>query len=148
MTVQLKTLDALRDAIFDACRELDSAPALDGRSDIQRREAALKGIDETLEWQPGVRDRGRVRQQRICLCPNYVCYTDSLSGTAGRTAMSTVVQLRPPQSKNPTVTPRRGKNAEYRSREYLTEQEIEKLLATARKSRNPTRDSLLVLLAL
>jgi len=61
--------------------------------------------------------------------------------------MSTVVQLRPSQSKNPTVTPRRGKNAEYRSREYLTEQEIEKLLATARKSRNPTRDNLLVLLA-
>jgi len=61
--------------------------------------------------------------------------------------MSTVVRLRPPQSKNPTVTPRRGKNAQYRSREYLTEQEIEKLLATARKSRNPTRDSLLVLLA-
>ena len=52
MTVQLKTLDALRDAIFDACRELDDAPALDGRSDIQRRESALKGIDETLEWRP------------------------------------------------------------------------------------------------
>src|SRR5215831_10802935 len=56
--------------------------------------------------------------------------------------MSTVVRLRPSQSKNPTVTPRRGKNAEYRSREYLTEHESEKLLATARKSRNPTRDSL------
>src|SRR5262245_24039275 len=33
MTDHLKTLAPLRDAIFDACRELDSAPALDGRSD-------------------------------------------------------------------------------------------------------------------
>ena len=62
--------------------------------------------------------------------------------------MSTVVQLRPSQSEKPTVMPRRGKNTDYRNREYLTEAEIEKLLATARKSRNPTRDSLLVLLAL
>jgi type 1 fimbriae regulatory protein FimB/type 1 fimbriae regulatory protein FimE len=61
--------------------------------------------------------------------------------------MSTVVQFRPSQSEKPTVTPRRGKNTDYRSREYLTESEIEKLLTTARQSRNPTRDALLVLLA-
>jgi integrase len=61
--------------------------------------------------------------------------------------MSALVRLRPSQSENPTVTPRRGKNIDYRSREYLTAAEIEKLLATARRSRNPIRDSLLVLLA-
>jgi integrase len=60
--------------------------------------------------------------------------------------MSAVVQLKPRKSILPTV-PRRRKNTEYRQREYLTEAEIEKLLTTAGKSRNPVRDRLLVLLA-
>ena len=61
--------------------------------------------------------------------------------------MSPVVQLRPPTAKKPTVSQGRAKNASYRSREYLTEAEIEKLLAAAGKSRNPNRDRLLVLMA-
>ena len=61
--------------------------------------------------------------------------------------MSPVVQLRPPTAKKPTVRQGRAKNASYRSREYLTEGEIEKLLTTAGKSRNPNRDRLLVLMA-
>ena len=65
----------------------------------------------------------------------------------GKIAMSPVVQLRPPTAKKPTVSQGRAKNASYRSREYLTEAEIEKLLATAGKSRNPNRDRLLVLMA-
>jgi type 1 fimbriae regulatory protein FimB/type 1 fimbriae regulatory protein FimE len=63
--------------------------------------------------------------------------------------MSNVVQLKRCESKLPTVeiaTPTRLPNSEYRKREYLTEAEIEKLLGAARKTRNPTRDSLLVLL--
>ena len=60
--------------------------------------------------------------------------------------MSAAVQPTPSESKIPTV-PRRRKNANYRQREYLTESEIERLLATAGKSRNPVRDRLLVLLA-
>ena len=59
--------------------------------------------------------------------------------------MSPVVQLR--TTKKPTVRQGRAKNASYRSREYLTEGEIEKLLTTAGKSRNPNRDRLLVLMA-
>ena len=35
----------------------------------------------------------------------------------------------------------------FRSREYLTEPEIEKLRKAARKNRNPVRDELLILLA-
>ena len=62
--------------------------------------------------------------------------------------MSSVIQLKTSQSVLPTVQmPRRGKNKEYRQREYLTEAEIEKLLAAARKTKNPVRDQLLVLLA-
>jgi integrase len=61
--------------------------------------------------------------------------------------MSAVVQLRPPTSEKPTVARGRGKNRAYRTREYLTEAEVEKLLAAAGKGRNPERDRLLVLLA-
>src|SRR5215471_3902879 len=60
--------------------------------------------------------------------------------------MSIVVPLKPPRSVLPTVVPRRGKNSEYRQREYLTEAEVEKVLAAARKTKNPIRDQLLILL--
>jgi type 1 fimbriae regulatory protein FimB/type 1 fimbriae regulatory protein FimE len=61
--------------------------------------------------------------------------------------MSAVIQLRTSQSEKPTVSGRRKKNEVYRTREYLTEAEIEQLLEAAGKSRNPTRDRLLILLA-
>ena len=61
--------------------------------------------------------------------------------------MPTVIRLRASQSEKPTVQSGRQANAAYRTREYLTEVEIEKLLDAAGKSRNPTRDRLLILLA-
>ncbi len=41
-----------------------------------------------------------------------------------------------------TVRGGRARNADYRQREYLTEGEIDSLLATAGNSRNPVRDRL------
>jgi integrase len=61
--------------------------------------------------------------------------------------MNTVIQLRPSRSEKPTVRGGRAKNADYRQREYLTEAEIDKLVAAAGDSRNPIRDRLLVLMA-
>jgi type 1 fimbriae regulatory protein FimB/type 1 fimbriae regulatory protein FimE len=61
--------------------------------------------------------------------------------------MNTVIQLRPSQSEKSTVRGGRARNADYRQREYLTEPEIEELLATAGSSRNPVRDRLLILMA-
>src|SRR6478609_4607471 len=61
--------------------------------------------------------------------------------------MNMVIRLRAPKSEKPTVSGGRGKNAEYRQREYLTEGEIDGLLATANNSRNPVRDRLLILMA-
>jgi type 1 fimbriae regulatory protein FimB/type 1 fimbriae regulatory protein FimE len=61
--------------------------------------------------------------------------------------MSTVVQLKPSQAEKPTVSPGRDKNEAYRAREYLTEPEIERLITTAGKGRNPERDRLLVMMA-
>src|SRR5436305_218186 len=62
--------------------------------------------------------------------------------------MNSVIQLRLSQSEKPTVRSGRAKNADYRQREYLTEGEIDSLLATAGNSRSPTRDRLLILMAL
>ena len=72
---------------------------------------------------------------------------DSEPPSMGDFPMSSVVQLRPSMAEKPTVAHGRGKNETYRTREYLTEAEIERLLAAAGKSRNPNRDRLLVLMA-
>jgi integrase len=61
--------------------------------------------------------------------------------------MNTVVQLRPSQAEKPTVRGGRAKNTEYRQREYLTEPEIDKLMASAGEGRNPVRDRLLIMMA-
>jgi site-specific recombinase XerD len=63
---------------------------------------------------------------------------------AGKTAMGTIIPLKAPIPEKPTVG--RRKNADYRVREYLTENEIAKLQVAAGKSRNPNRDRLIVLL--
>jgi integrase len=65
---------------------------------------------------------------------------------AGISPMNAVIQLRPSKSEKRTVQGGRAKNADYRQREYLTEAEIDKLLATAGESRNPVRDRLLILM--
>src|SRR5215472_15620671 len=54
----------------------------------------------------------------------------------GEMPMAPVVQLRPSQSEKPTVGGGRKPNSAFRSREYLTEPEIEKLRKAARKNRN------------
>jgi integrase len=46
-----------------------------------------------------------------------------------------------------TVTPKRAKNSELRTREYLTEHEVEALMAAARKNRNGHRDATMILIA-
>ena len=45
------------------------------------------------------------------------------------------------------VTPRRPKNAELRTREYLTEKEIEQLIEGCQDNRRPHRDQTMILLA-
>jgi type 1 fimbriae regulatory protein FimE len=61
--------------------------------------------------------------------------------------VSKVVQLKPPPAEKPTVNPGRAKNDAYRVREYLSEPEIEQLIAAAGKGRNPARDRLLIVMA-
>src|SRR5215469_18872739 len=48
---------------------------------------------------------------------------------------------------NRTVTPTRLPNADLRTREYLTEAEVERLMAAARKNRWGHRDTIMILVA-
>jgi type 1 fimbriae regulatory protein FimB/type 1 fimbriae regulatory protein FimE len=52
----------------------------------------------------------------------------------------------PPAEKR-TVTPRRPKNADLRTREYLTEAEVERLLDAAKANRHGRRDGTMLLVA-
>jgi site-specific recombinase XerD len=46
-----------------------------------------------------------------------------------------------------TVTPKRAKNSELRTREYLTEREVEQLMVAARQNRHGHRDATMILIA-
>src|SRR5262245_36214361 len=52
-----------------------------------------------------------------------------------------------PTTENRTVMPRRAKNSDLRTREYLTAQEIDALMTAARQNRHGHRDATLVLIA-
>jgi integrase len=58
----------------------------------------------------------------------------------------TKLRLVAPTTVNRTVAPRRPKNAELRTREHLTDSEVEKLIAAAGVNRHGHRDALMVLM--
>lgn len=57
------------------------------------------------------------------------------------------LKLVAPATEKRTVTPRRAKNAELRTREYLEEGEVDRLIAAAKDNRWGLRDSTMVLVA-
>jgi integrase len=57
------------------------------------------------------------------------------------------LRLVAPAIKNRTVTPRRLPNKDLRTREHLTEKEVEKLIEAAKRNRWGSRDSAMVLVA-
>ena len=56
------------------------------------------------------------------------------------------LRLVTPATVNRTVSPRRPKNGDVRTREHLTEDEVEKVIEAARNNRHGHRDALMVLL--
>ena len=52
-----------------------------------------------------------------------------------------------PTTEKRTVTPKRAKNSELRTREYLTEHEVETLITAARGNRHGHRDATMILIA-
>ena len=61
--------------------------------------------------------------------------------------MKTVLTIVPPSAEIRKVTPRRPKNAEVRTREYLTEKEVERLIKGCEDNRRSLRDQTMILLA-
>jgi type 1 fimbriae regulatory protein FimB/type 1 fimbriae regulatory protein FimE len=57
------------------------------------------------------------------------------------------LKLITPTIENRTVPPRRLKNAALRTREYLTQHEVEALMAAARQNRHGHRDATMILIA-
>src|SRR6516225_5280899 len=57
------------------------------------------------------------------------------------------LRLVSPRTINGTVPPRRVPNAELRTREYLTEAEVERLVKAAKVNRNGQRDATMILIA-
>jgi type 1 fimbriae regulatory protein FimB/type 1 fimbriae regulatory protein FimE len=57
------------------------------------------------------------------------------------------LRLVSPRALNGTVPPRRKPNATLRTREYLTEAEVEQLIKAAKANRNGQRDSTMILIA-
>jgi type 1 fimbriae regulatory protein FimB/type 1 fimbriae regulatory protein FimE len=57
------------------------------------------------------------------------------------------LRIVPPRIEIRKVTPRRPKNAEVRTREYLTEKEVERLIDSCADNRWPQRDQTMILLA-
>jgi type 1 fimbriae regulatory protein FimB/type 1 fimbriae regulatory protein FimE len=57
------------------------------------------------------------------------------------------LRLVSPATENRTVTPKRAKNSDLRSREYLTGYEVEGLMDAARRNRHGHRDTTMILIA-
>jgi integrase len=57
------------------------------------------------------------------------------------------LRLVSPNTHNGTVPPRRQKNTDLRTREYLTEAEVERLIKAAKANRHGHRDSTMILMA-
>jgi integrase len=57
------------------------------------------------------------------------------------------LKLVTPTTVNRTVTPRRRRNGDLRTREYLTEHEVERLIEVAKRNRHGHRDATIVLVA-
>jgi integrase len=90
-----------------------------------------------------VRDKaqGRGTVRKTSLLPPAICIEDRISMSQPHlTLVAPAIQKR-------TVTPKRAKNADLRTREYLTEQEIDALRSAARRNRHGHRDAAMLLVA-
>src|SRR3954469_5941272 len=76
-----------------------------------------------------------------------ISFTDSNNSKGLIHMANTRLQLVAPTNEKRTVTPRRRPNTDYRTREYLTEVEVEKPIAAAGDNRHGHHDATMVLVA-
>src|SRR5262249_14010124 len=88
-----------------------------------------------------------------CLChhlanfPFWAQIRKVITTEARQTMPKPTLRVVPPTAKTRKVTPRRPKNGEVRTREYLTEREVEQLIEGCRDNRRSHRDQTMILLA-
>src|SRR5262249_20800121 len=80
-------------------------------------------------------------------CWNKGCYPNSHLGEGAKRMAKSHLKVVEPSTVIRTVTPTRLPNADLRTREYLTEAEVERLTAAARKNRWGHRDGTMILVA-
>ena len=69
------------------------------------------------------------------------------AGRAQKLMAKPVLRIVSPDTVKRKVTPRRPKNADVRTREYLTEREVERLIEGCKGNRWPHRDQTMILMA-
>ena len=74
-------------------------------------------------------------------------YTNSYSACRVKSLAKSRLHLVTPATEKRTVAPKRRPNTELRSREHLTETEVEKLIQAAKRNRWGHRDSTMILVA-
>src|SRR5215471_13234433 len=70
-----------------------------------------------------------------------------IAAKARQSMTKTALRVVPPRAEIRKVTPRRPKNGDVRTREYLTEREVEQLIEGCKDTRRPHRDQTMILLA-
>jgi type 1 fimbriae regulatory protein FimB/type 1 fimbriae regulatory protein FimE len=111
-------------------------------------------IEDALWHQPR-RERHAFLPPSIELCPinniatfrKWILLQKLDPNRARKTMTKTALRVVSPTAKIRKVTPRRPKNAEVRTREYLTEREVEQLIEGCKNNRRPHRDQTMILLA-
>src|SRR6476659_9113580 len=78
---------------------------------------------------------------------NWVIIRTALLARKRETLAKSHLKLVTPATKNRTVTPKRLPNVDLRTREYLTEAEVERLLAATKGNRWAHRDATMILVA-
>ena len=89
------------------------------------------------------------RQRRASMCivrRRAVVRTVAVAGKGKHMAKSHL-KLVTPSTVNRTVTPKRLPNGDLRTREYLTEAEVERLMSAARDNRWGHRDATMIIVA-
>jgi site-specific recombinase XerD len=74
-------------------------------------------------------------------CSYLVYYSNSCEIDNGKSPIKSKLRLVAPTTENRTVTPTRQPNTAYRTREYLTDAEVDKLIGAARCNRYGHRDA-------
>src|SRR3974377_1705576 len=74
-----------------------------------------------------------------------VHYTTSISAASPTKMAKSHLKLVTPTTKKRTVVPKRRPNAELRTREHLTEAEVEKLMSATKNNRYGHRDATMIL---